>query len=348
MAGLIESPANWRLRTNNGIPFKLLGHSGDFSPEEGNVVQRILIPANALVAFLTETFPPPLVIGNTAIPQTAKLPGMPGLLANRISFKSFDDSRPVDPFNMDPTAPAGTYNEAIELDVTYGPRESQEPDRNDPFTFLEISGTTTGEFIHSTMPKAKWQPKRNPQVDPDAVDADADPDGGNVADPDTNAPSQGAVNPTIEETQNVNDPTVPVTSLVPQTEWTLKWNQIPFEFFTEVLIHRLRILLGRVNTHTVPILFGALPETLLFVGYNYSNQFTWRDGQVGLPPVSLEIKIIEKRVLWRGVIRGHNDFWRPGRGWETLLQDGTNKVYRGWDFNGLFAFAGTQPGDPGT
>jgi hypothetical protein len=334
MAGYAEDPSLWRLRTDGGIPFKYLGISGSFSMEEGNVTNRYLIQPGHLVSFLQELFPPPLVIGNTSIPQSAPLPGLPALIAQRISFKSFDESLPIDPFGFDTNAPAGTYYNLMEVDIEFGPRAVQEPQQNDPFSFLEITGNTTGEFIHSTMPRAKWVPKTNPDLDDD--DDDEDPEGG-VADPDTNEPGSGAVNPT-EGTPEVNkDPTVPVTIVVPQTEWTLRWNQIPFRYFQEVLIHRLRILLGRVNSNTVPVLFNALPGTLLFAGYNYSNAFTWRDGHIGTPPVSLEIKIIEKRVLWKGVIRGHNDFWRPGVGWETLLIDGENPAYRSWDYSTLFS-----------
>lgn len=345
MAGILEDPSQWRLRTNTGIPFKFLGTSGEFSPEEGNVNWRVLIRSNQLIAFLTEIFPPSITIGNVSIPRTAPLPGLPSLAARRLTFKSFDESLPIDPFGFDPSASADTYFPVIELDVEFGPREvpDREPDQNNPFSFLEISGNTTGEFIHSTMPQSKWQPKTNPDLA--NADDDFEPDTGGDdeddpsawVDPGTNKPADGAVNPTLDATEVCKDPTVPCTILVPQTEWTLKWNQIDFAFFRDVLVHRLRILMGRVNYAPVPVLFNALPETLLFVGYNYSNQFTWREGNIGTPPVSLEIKIIEKRVVWKGVVRGHNDVWRPGTGWETLLIDGTNKMYRAWDYNGLFS-----------
>lgn len=340
MAGILEDPSQWRLTTNGGIKFKYLGTSGEFSNEEGNVNWRILIQSSQLIAFLTEMFPPSITIGNISIPQTALLPGLPTLAAKRLTFKSFDGSLPIDPFGFDSSASVSTYYPVIEVDVEFGPRETQEPKQSDPFTFLEISGNTTGEFIHSTMPRSKWQPKTNPDLD----DEDDDEAPGDWADGDTNEPGAGATAPTEGTPETNRDPTVPTTILVPQTEWTLKWNQIPFEFFRDVLIHRLRILLGRVNSAPVPVLFGALPETLLFVGFNYSNQFTWRDGHVGTPPVSVEIKIIEKRVVWKGIIRGHNDFWRPGIGWETLLQDGVNKVYKAWDYNGLFSLDNTPSG----
>lgn len=355
MSSQFENPSNWRLRLPATVPFKYTSVAGTFEPEKANVSLTGLIPAASLVAFIQEAFPPPIQFGNLSVPQSIPLPGLPGLIANRVAFKSQDDGRPVDPFGFDPTAPNGTYHSVLEVQVEYAPRATQQPKASDPFTFLEITGNATGEFINSTAPGAKWLPKRNPNVPARTDPADIDIDLGapspcpawdaadygtytppTAEDPDTGEPDPCAEAPEVETPVVNRDPTVPILIIVPQTEWSVKWNQIPFAFFRDVLIHRIRACLGKVNSNRFPLLFGATRETLLFNGYTYTQQYTWRDGFVEAPPISLEMKFVEKRVLWGGVIRGHNDFWRPGVGWETLLIDGINKTYEGKDFNLIF------------
>ena len=94
--------------------------------------------------------------------------------------------------------------------------------------------------------------------------------------------------------------------------------------------------MGRCNSAVFPLLFNAWPETLLFAGYTYKADYTWRDGQVTIPPITCEMKIIEKRVLWNSKIVGHNHFWRPGKGFERLLIDGARPAYLPINYGILF------------
>lgn len=330
MSGLIENPTAWRLRSPDGaVPFKYLGVEGSFENENAGVTLKAIIPARSLIAFCGETFPPSVVVGNISIPQSKTLPGLPGLIAKRVAFKGQIDGKPVDPFGFDPAAPTGTYQDTIEVTVEYGPRSPQrpQPSQNNPFTFLEITGNTTGEIINTTAPRAKWLTKTSNKTEEEEQEDPAGKDANVATDSD-------------EEAQK--DPTVPVMIVVPQTEWTVKWKQVPAETFQNVLVTRLRWALGRVNSTAMSLLFNAEPTTILFTGYNYTQAYSWRDGLISSPPIDVEMKFTEKRVVWNNVIRGHNDFWRPGKGWETLILE-KNRVtgakryaYESRDLNVLF------------
>ena len=332
-------PSLWRLRTSGGIPYKMVEMDGSFSEEEGNVNWKAYIAAYQLPAFLAELFPPPLVIGNKPIPRVAQMPGAPGLHAKTISFRTQTEGLPIDPFLADPSAASGTYNQVIEVTVGFG-TGYKKPDEEDPRLFLEISSNASGEFYHTTCPGAKWRPQRNTAVQPDAPeDGEAEPenpvDDEEVADPDT-GDTEGKGEEVEDDDEPNKDPTAPVIITVPQTEWSVKWTQIPYELFTTVIIHRLRLLLGRVNSTPFELLFNAYPETILFEGFNYQTKYSWRDDNVETPPVQLEMKFLEKRVFWKGYIVGHNHFWRPGKGWQRLLVDGVNSTYGPWNLNLMF------------
>jgi len=320
--------SQWRLRTSGGIPYKFLEMDGTFSEEDGNVNWKAIIRANTLPAFLAELFPPPLVVGNRTIPRAASMPGAPGLKAKKISFRTQTEGTPIDPFLADPSANAGTYHNDIEVTVEFGTGYKKD-NEDDPNLFLEITGNASGEFIHTSCPGAKWVPQKNSNVS-----GNNNPeDDSSVADPETGQP----VGTVIDEEAEVNkDPTVPTIIIVPQTEWNVKWTQVPYNLFINVIIHRLRLLNGRVNSVPFSLLFNAPRETILFTGFSYTTKYSWRDNQVDTPPVQLEMKFLEKRVYWKGYIVGHNHFWRPGKGWQRLLVDGVNSTYGAWDLNLMF------------
>ena len=325
----IGSPSTWRLSTSGGIPYRFVGMSGDFSDENGNVKWRALISSSHLSLFLAELFPPPLIIGNRSIPQAASMPGFPALKAKKISFKSQDDGLPIDPFGADLTANPGTYHGIIEVDVEFGVTFKQ--DVADPNTFLEISANASGEYINVGGPRMQWVPQYNSNKgDPGDTVPENTADDSQVANPDTGAPA-GTTQDKTAEPNKVPGP--PVLVRIATTEWTVKWTQIPYDVFNAIIIHRLRVLMGRVNSAPYLVLFGAPAETLLFSGYSYTQQYSWREDNLETPPVKLEMKFIEKRVLWKGVVMGHNHHWRPGYGWQRLLVDGVNPTYGGWNFN---------------
>lgn len=317
----LTDPTTWRNISASGIPYRVIQQTGSFSDEEASVTWSALIESVNLSAFVIELFPPPLVIGNRVIPQSAQLPGFTNLRAKKLSFKSHEGDKPIDPFLADPLAPIGTYGGTVRVDVEFG--QSLKQGTEDPNTFLEISSNASGEFLHTTGPNMKWV-RQSGTGDANAANTGADDD--------TGEPDPGAAGSDQPEEENI-DPTVPVIITVPTVEWTVKWTQIPSDVFQSIIVHRLRVLLGKVNSSPYAVLFSAPAETLLFSGYSYTQQYSWRDDTFGSPPIKLEMKFVEKRVFWRGVICGHNHVWRPGKGWEVLLIDGINRTYGAWDFN---------------
>lgn len=311
MASNFDSPELWRLKTPGGIPYKYRGLTGAFDREAGSIIWSVLIESTKLLSFLEEMFPNETQFSEfISVPQYFQLPELPGFGAVKVNFSSFDDSLPCDPFGHDTGADSGTYYPVIKCDVAFDTLKTGE-DPNDPITFLEISSNTSGEFLTSPAPKAKWKS-----------------DGG---------PAEAG---TTEENK---DPNVAAQVLVPTTEWNVRWKQLSYEYFRDVVLVRLRKLLGRVNDDDFRSLFVTEPETLLMAGYSYNQTNTWRrrgSSEVQIPPVTLNIKFIEKHVVYNGSIKGHNHFWRPGKGWDYLLVDGENPTYRQTNFNALFSSGG--------
>ncbi len=328
MASNIDHPELWRLHSNNGIvPLKYLGIEGEFTAESATVTMKTLVHTDYLVAFMNETFPPPERVGNLLVPKSNPLPGLNALVATKASFRTFDDQKPSDPFHFDPSAPEGTYNELIEVTVEYGRNKLQAP-TTDPITFLEISCQAKGEYIAMLAAggASKIQGETNTQQA--KIEAKIAPGGNNAPLPvNTRIPAEKAP-------LRTGDPEYKVT--VPLTEWTVKWPSIPFEYFRDVLIYRLRWALGRINSDVLPFLFYAEPETVLLEGYNMTQQFTWKDGGIDKPPCNVEMKFTEKRVVWKGLICGHNHLWVPGTGWKYYLLNGTDPLYESIEMGGMF------------
>ena len=318
MAANFEDPDSWRLRLN-GVPVKYLGTDGNFDANTGSVTYKALIPSGRIVDFLEGLFPPPLTVGNLSVPQSTALPGMPGLIARKMSFKG-QMTEPTDPFGFDSTAPTGTYQPVIEVVIEYGMSRLQSPNPNDPKTFLEISSQASGEYLKVETPNAKWHHKAESPATPQP-DSTAPSNNNSIRPADVDAVPPGA-SPNASSKEAVKNPNTPITVLVPETEWTVKWNQIPYQYFVDVLIYRLKWCLGRVNSTYFPILFNADPETILFMGWNYTENFTWRDTYIEKPPINLEMKFKEKRVVNNGIVCGWNHAWRMKDGWNYLLLNG--------------------------
>lgn len=300
-------PTTWRQTTAGGIPYRLVDRNGTFTDEDATADETFLVPSNRVLDFVNEIIPEPILFGDTIfnVPGAGML-GLKSLRAATIKWKGHIDGKPIDPFGADPDAESGTYQPVAEITVSYDTSKNNnkdESDPNDPQTFLEISASASGEYINTTAPRANW--------------TDFDPLG--------------------EKIVNANA-VVPVTLIVPGVEWTLRWPRIPYDYYFTTLLPRLRTKMGKVNSTAFTVVYEAPPSTMLFVGFNYKEQLTWRDGIPGKPPVTLELKFLEKNLTDRdGNVRGHQDFWRPGVGWQLLLINGTDPSYQEEDFNELFA-----------
>ena len=326
------NPATWRLKLAGEVPMKWKNLSGSFEFEKGEITFSAIIASTDLIAFVETLFPPTIRQGSIVYTPSVTLPGIPGLVAKKVSFKNQDDGKPIDPFLFDKNAPADTYHPLIEVDIEFGPRVNTNPQADDPRTFLEVSGDSTGEFIHSPAPNAKWQAE---SADPNNLPDSEDPGLPGLGNTNTESDDPVGKPPVAGASSPQKDPSLPMMIMVPHTEWTVKWEQIPFFYFYNVLVRRLRWCLGRVNEESMPLLHDALPETILFMGYKYTQIYTWRSGQVNVPPITIEMKFLEKRVVGSdGLIKGHNHFWRPGFGWQRLLiNSGGDPAYQSRDMN---------------
>ena len=135
----------------------------------------------------------------------------------------------------------------------------------------------------------------------------------------------------------VTEVNVPATVTQPEVEWSVNWKQIPFSFFNNTVLARLRSKLGTLNNGTMVTTYNSPVETVLFVGWSMSQQFTWRTGFSGQPPVALSFKFLEKNFTSpEGIQVTHNHFYRPGVGWRKLLVDGTRSVYSTSNLDQIF------------
>jgi len=325
---LIDTPANWRLRTPYGVPYKHLTFSGQFSRYEGSINWELLIPDSYLKTFLNELFPLPLRFGNTFIPRSFVLNAFPQLVATNASFEPFIEGKPNDVMRIDPGANSETYSKILKMTVEFSPTA----EANDPTTGgsseggqIQVSSRTSGEFLNVKGRQTKIVPR---EADPNV------PGGAAAA-----AAAAGGAQPAVDgsgDTTAVRSPEGGTMNIiVPMTEWTIRIPQIPYDFYRDDYIHRLRALQGRVNSNYLPQLFTAFPETILLTGFDYEQRFTWRDGQSSAP-VDISIQMIEKRVVDDGLIRGHNDFFDPDNGWSYLRYNGEKPAYEKTDYGILF------------
>lgn len=324
----IDNYSSWRLETAGGIRYRFIRSVGSYDYENGSVTWEAIFRTVDLPLLLAEIFPPPVVVNNISYPVRTSIPGG-NLAAKTLSYESLDTELPLDSLQADSTAPDGTYSEFIKVTIEYESLNAKSPDPENPRTFLEVSASAGGDYIYAPSSGAKLQDETNSE-------GSNDEEPGAVVDGDTNE-----INGDVEddgEPRAVRNPSLPSSVLVPTIEWSIKWRQIPAETFRNVIIHRLRLLNGRVNSAPVSVLYNAPAETLLFAGFDFDESYSWRDGSVESPPIDVTMKVIEKRVLWRGVICGHNHVWEPGIGWRRMKigADSDESPYRLFDFNNLY------------
>ncbi len=300
-----EPNSTWAIRTLGGIPIKVVSRSGSYEAEAASMTEEYIIRADQLEEFVLETFP---ITDASGVPARIRAAfGLPTAVTQRISWEALTPGLPCDPFASDSGAPAGTYDENLKLTIEYSTsvENTEDPDPARPETFLEISANASGEFLNAPIRgTAKW-----------------DPSG--------------------DEVKDIN---VPQTVIQPEVEWSVRWSRMPWQYFNGTVIGKLRGLLGKVNDSAMAIFHDAPAETILFLGFNVRQQFTWRSGVAGRPPLTIEFKFLEKNFVSEFDQGGkvsqtqvtHNHFLRPGQGYQVLLKDGTNKVYAQDDLSQIF------------
>lgn len=322
----MQDYSTWRLVSAGGIRHKLINQSGRVGEEDASWTMVVVIRAIDLAAFVLEVFPAP-VFSPTGIvyPRRFYPAGLPALRAVGVDVKGFTPGRPIDPFSIDSTAPSGTYEEYLELTISFAtcPENDNTPDPNDPFTFLDVSATGSGEFLTA-------------EVGGDAIQWE-----------DSGGTTSGMTEQDTPLEQRVTSPEV---------EWSVKWSQISSAWFHTTLLPRLRNMMDKVNSADMYILRNAPPETILFQGWSMSQQHTWRNGYAGASPVQLDLKFLEKN--FEGITAEaeedssassassssaasstvqvtHNHIWRPNFGWMKPLIEG-NYMYEEADLNTIF------------
>ena len=325
-----EDYDSWRLQTNGGVRYRFLGSTGSFNQEEGEIEWKAIIRSVDLYEVLEELFPPPITVGGVSYPNAGTMPGFPSMVAKKLNYDSHVEGKPIDPYEYDSAvAPIGTYSEYLVISITFGPFVAKASNPSDPRSFLEVSCSASGEFL--------FVPSTNTQVQSEE----------SAAGPDDEVPGEGAIeagtgrvvsDPVPETKRPTRSPVMPASMLVPTLKWSVKWKQIPADHFRSTVIHRLRLMLGRVNNTDCGFLYNAPPETLLFIGFNHTESYSWRLGNVESSPIDVDLQIIEKRVIHRGVICGHNHVFEPGNGWvrQWIGSTWSESMYRGIDMNFLF------------
>jgi hypothetical protein len=334
MGSFIENTSLWRLSTIGGIPYKFLNTSGSFGPDTGEATWSCLIPANRLLDLVEEVFPRPPAADGAGSSGGVPMWGVPSMTASKINFAAWDSGKPLDAFLHDPEgedegqAAIGTYQKLMKIDIIFNteePPDNEEntPDPEDPYPYLDITADGNGEFL--SIPATEKVFKK---------------------DPDDSSSDNSSAKP-------VRTQSAAITKFIPVIEWNVQWKSIPYTFFKNTLIKRIRDTIGKVNLAAVPFLFDAPTETILFHGWSYSQSNTWRisDNSYREKAVSVGMKFAEKRVYIPGgddqgneAVGGHNHHWLPDAGWtHVLLTERRDDAYEGGDLNALVSKLPIEP-----
>jgi len=291
-----EDASTWRRRTAGGIPYKHKTLEGEYAQVGSSATETYILRASDLQAFAEESFPFTTAIGGLMLFGIERpLPNSTCLFTKRIRYKGLTDGKPIDPFGADSSAPNGTYEEFVEVTVDYEQSSKEvEPNQEDPITFLEISSSASTNFLANTEGSS----------------------GATWYGPYGNSPSNNT------SAVNIN---IPATVVEPSIEWSFRWPSVPYEYFSNTLISRLRSYLGKVNSGPTALFHNSPAETILFLGYSINQSLTWRKSTgVTVPPLSVDFKFLEKSFISEeGVQVTHNHMFRSGVGWRRLLVNGS-------------------------
>jgi len=298
--------STWRLRTDDGIPIKSLSRKGSFGREDASASEVLIIKAEDLSAFISEYSTRPFEGTGILFPKKrVSLPGLGTLKVKGVDWESNDDGLPIDPFGWDPDAPEGTYCQDIKVTVAYQPSETpdgDEPDEDNPSSWLTISASASCQFLSPPLRKSKWRSVYT---------------GGG-----------------FDEVE-IKDPDVQVPIVCPMIEWSMSWPQINHEFFKNTLLTRMRNSIGKVNSAAMNDgLYGAPQYTFQFLGWSMSRDLSWR---VGGPSVKLDMKFLEKNFKDKNDQQvTHYHHWKPGDGWKIIVDSGGSFLYPSTNLNNLF------------
>jgi len=305
-----ENVGLWRLQ-DIGVPIKRMeGYPKiSVSDDDCTVEEQFLMPADQFSYYANAMFP--LIRWETSKiegikTRLARFPGLGILYAKSLKAEPWPSDKPGDPFGQDTGAPKGTYSDLMLVTITWAP---------------------------PPIPIKKRDPDES---DPFTfLEVSADSTAETLA-----VPSGGMM--VWDDGKPVKEPNVAAIVDVPVTRWNVRWPVVPSNVVS-TLLAKARWALGTVNDKAVPILYGALPETVLFTGFRLNQVYDWREddsgGEILAPPVQLEYTFLEKVVTdEKGKSVGHNHVFRPGKGWQRVWLDKDKSVplYYTTDFNSLF------------
>jgi len=296
------SSTNWTLSTPGGIKYKLVeGYpKGSFEDETASIEEQYIIRANQLNAFIAESFPSTLVMGGQWFFRGKRVcPHHNRLYTKRVAFEPFDETRPCDPFNVH-GADVATYSENLKLTISYSVDEDQESEDNNNESFLTVTADTGGEWL--VVDAAE-----------DAVWA-----------------GEGAWEGLDEETEEFQ---LPASQLVPKTQWNVKWPKFPNSVLPD-MVTRCRKAFGKVNSEAMPLFQDAVAATILFTGFSYSQEYSWKEGPAVSFDMSFDEKFIEDGNVFDEDVT-HQHTYRPGKGFQKLLIN-DEALYKTNDHNDLF------------
>lgn len=313
MPSIYEDPSTWRLQFPSGdgfdpIPARIVSREGTFERDVITVKEVYLMRAAALLAFASDTFPPPYEQdGKIVQPSPRHVPGpwLKNVVASKITWEGHVPGVPVDPFVADESADSGTYQDFVSVTVEYT------TDRDDD-EFMTITANASGEVIFLPVPKAEWE--QTPGGD----------------------------------TEQSRQPGIGHNKLVPMTQWTVRFPNMPYTYYRDTYINTVRDLLGKINSVHMPELFDAAPETILFIGHELIQDFVWRSNHPKMARITL--KFLEKRIFdsdatWQEQYysdnpKGHNYFWNPdtGKYQKLLFLPDSQPAFELDDLRTLFVF----------
>lgn len=314
MSGLdsyYDNPSTWR-QSIEGIKVRTVDLSGTFEDETAVITRTVLVQASQIDDFANAILPKVQVVNDIPV-WTAPH----NFTANGLGLyaRSISWRSHVDGKPVDPFLQDTSAPSNTYHDVIEA-TITYKPLPPDSQNFMTITARAAGEFIHTTTPK------------------------GTIVD-DT-SPGDNYTN---------RDPYRPVIVRVPTTEWTVTWHRLPRSIWNSYVYKEVRNALGKVNSTKFKPIFDAPPETVLFTGFDFKDEYTWRSLQANplqpatdtdILPCTVSFHFLEKHVKNEtgdtDKVHGHNSVYIPEEGaWREIeVNENGDNIYKTIDLNNIF------------
>ena len=288
-----------RYTVMSGFPKSSIAEDGS-----AQVVIKYLIFAGDFLLFADELFPRAVANGaKFEFPLRFRLPGaLTNFVAISLQGEPHITNKPSDPFVADIGAPVGTYTDLYAVTVTFAPEHT---DR------IETQTISIGAEFLNIGPQSTEFGK------PDSKSSTQDAEGNSI--PRANDAGAEVANESFS---------VPATKLVPTVEHSVTINNI-----VRPPLNKIRFRLGTLNSTVMPVLFNAVPETVMFLGISGRRQLR----QDGFLTWTIEYRFSEKHIEEDGDIYGWNHFYNPQSGqFERLFKANGSLIYAQTSMTDLF------------